>query len=294
MVASANCHIDAAFWRVEGRLDNLLSPLTSRHFLSLEPVDRNMNKVSWNAGTIRLTALYSDQVVRPLMDGFAQVFGIAAEVQIRDKRQGIEQDFGKLDDRSAILTSASGRLELIFGPVAEADAAAPQVQGWSLTQALESARHFSSSWSAFATQPHRIAFGVELKFTVSSREEGYKVLQQYLACLQIDPVNSSDLSYQINRPRLLNTSGSSIRVNRLSRWSSRTKIPLLLRTVFNESGPQSSSAQRGEMEQYAGADIDVNTDASREASLGEEKDVHELYLKMVALAEEIAEKGDIA
>ncbi|MBI9051994.1 MAG: hypothetical protein JEZ00_21445, partial [Anaerolineaceae bacterium] len=97
----------------------------------------------------------------------------------------------------------------------------------------------------------RIAYAGQLIFPVASRIEGYEVLNNLLDYVEIDPVNSTDFQYQINRP----TESSVIdglMINKLSSWSAITQA--IMTIALPSSGV--TQQQKGI---YCFLQFDVNT-----------------------------------
>jgi len=65
----------------------------------------------------------------------------------------------------------------------------------------------------------RLAFAMDAVLPVADRAEGYEVLDKLLHAVEVDAGTSQNLMYQINRPRVLDQGGISVKVNRLVRWS---------------------------------------------------------------------------
>ena len=63
----------------------------------------------------------------------------------------------------------------------------------------------------------RVAFGTILVSPVGAKEEGYHLLDALLPAVTVDPVDSQDFLYRINRPRPLESITGN--ANRLSEWS---------------------------------------------------------------------------
>jgi hypothetical protein len=146
----------------------------------------------------------------------------------------------------------------------------------------------AKKWLTVAPPFLRIAYGLILVRPVAGRREGYLELTKYLPAVEIDAENSSDLSYQINRPRAL-TSLTDEKANRLSKWS----VGLLVVDAFAMSAArQGGRRDRVSEEHNCRVELDMNTSAERTEPLPNER-VLAVFEELVGLAAEIAEKGDI-
>lgn len=129
----------------------------------------------------------------------------------------------------------------------------------------------------------RLAFGAVLLQPVKSREAGYRELSQYLP-FEVDAENSSDLLYQINRPRDSHVGIEELKINRISKWS--VSAMQLLRF----SPPRVGAAKLGNF--ACRLELDINTAAEFQGELSHKK-LADIFRELVKLGEEIAAEGDI-
>jgi hypothetical protein len=135
----------------------------------------------------------------------------------------------------------------------------------------------------------RLAFGAVLFLPVESRQAGYKRLSAYLPAIKLDPEESSDFLYQINRLRNSNVDIDGLRVNRLSKWSVFSYLRTLMH--FNQRTGRSEQVLRPEV--YAcRLELDINTTADFIGTLSREK-LTTVFEELIELGREIIEKGDI-
>jgi len=130
----------------------------------------------------------------------------------------------------------------------------------------------------------RLAFGAVLSQAVQSHVAGYKLLQSYLPAVKVDPDNSFDFNYQINRPRNSQLGINDLRVNRLCKWNVITAQAHLF---------TSGKSVVKDIDIYsARLELDINTHQSYSDELPHEALVR-LLSELVDLGKEIAEKGDV-
>lgn len=135
----------------------------------------------------------------------------------------------------------------------------------------------------------RVAFGAVLLRPVIDRAGGYSLLHRYLhRVLQIDPDNSSDLIYQINRPARVPIGENIMLFNRLSKWSvaitTQQKFLLSPEGGFRQQLAAPSIAVRLE--------LDINTEPNADNRFDMSMQIL-LLQEMIGLGTKIAEKGDI-
>ena len=121
------------------------------------------------------------------------------------------------------------------------------------------------------------------------RQSGYVQISNYLPSLAIEP-DSSDLFYQISRPRPSGTEIAGLRINRLSKWS------VARLGVFNiQLGPVAnlSTEVRVNDESHAiNAELDISTDPNSQSDLPTDG-LTAVFRELVAFGSEILERGDI-
>jgi hypothetical protein len=246
----------------------------------------------WSVGNIRLTALYSSPELRDPGDSYNVLFSQEPELSVTDKKQAQRRDSGGYLGLSAHVTSSPGRQEVVLSDASDGDSKDGD-QLWTWGNAMKTAKELGSKWAKLVapSDPVRFAFGTEIRYKVESREQGYRLLQEYLPKVTLDE-NSSEFSYQINRSRIVSIAGSDVRVNRLSRWAVRVYNPIVFRaTLSPEQG--ATLLPRGNDVSYAGADLDINTDALRLTPFGSASEVEAVLVELITLADEIARKGDV-
>jgi hypothetical protein len=133
----------------------------------------------------------------------------------------------------------------------------------------------------------RLAFGAVLLQPVDGLAEGYRLLSSYVQ-LQIDPENTSDLLYQINRRRVSSSGITGLTINRLAKWS----VLRLQRNLFMLS-PGSPVQSHTQSEAFAcRLELDINTAPEFEGELPQ-AELPSLIQELVEMGREIAEQGDI-
>lgn len=127
----------------------------------------------------------------------------------------------------------------------------------------------------------RLALGVVLVIPASSREAGYQLLDDFLTAVQLEPENTSDFSYQINRPRSSVTL-NGLKINRLTKWSV---------AAFQSFLTAPTGLVMGAAEHSVRLEMDINTAPSGLEEIPKTK-VFDLLHELVSLAEEIATDGE--
>ena len=130
----------------------------------------------------------------------------------------------------------------------------------------------------------RIAFGATLHNPVDNREQGYEALDKLLPTIKLDPPNTTDFLYQINRPIASSLDIPNLRINRLSKWSVVRSVSsvVTLMSNFSQTSPPSFATR---------LELDISTDQNYDNQLPQEK-LEEIYNELVVLGLEISINGD--
>jgi hypothetical protein len=161
----------------------------------------------------------------------------------------------------------------------------------SFESALQSIRDIAIKWFPEAPSIQRLALGAVLLLPAANRQEGYEILGRLLPALEVDPENSTDLSYSINRPRLSKAVGPSLRINRLSRWSVVQLVGFRLQVPTNAGDISKPLTQDSELT-AARLELDINTSADHRESFLPGLLVPILD-ELTEMAIEVAGKGDV-
>ena len=144
------------------------------------------------------------------------------------------------------------------------------------------------SWQVPRQSIHRLAYGVVLMLPCDGLSAANKTLSRLLPSVDIDPENTRDFMYRINRRCLSRALAGRGEINRLSAWSvieiARVDIDISL---------ESSPAVRNALEGTAcRLELDVNSVPELGSHISSEEAVL-LTEELFALASELAANGDI-
>lgn len=213
------------------------------------------------------------------------------EVTSRPK-EGLYLESGTVEERKLSLQIQPERIDWTLTPLDPTGAAPitglPSLGSFPVT--LASFMDLMLRWLPVCPPANRLAFGCVLFQPAENRQAGYLQTAQYLdGIVTLDPENSSDFFYQINRPRPSGTGLQGLRINRLSRWS------VLLFEGFRLvlSKAELTSQPYAVQQSACRLELDVNTVPE---SFGPElprEALAKVLQELVAVGEEIARSGDI-
>ena len=249
------------------------------------PLSLDVN-AGWEADSLRFTCFVQGAPATD-QNWWGQICGSPPESSTTRMNGAHRVDQGKYGSGVLYLEVQPGRIDLVLGPVI--DEQNPTFEFAVLgpyPKVIIEFEEIIKKWLRLDDLPpiQRVAFGVPAFMAVASLKAGYLKLAGYLKDLKIDPDNSSDLTYQINRPRKTLTTIPSLSINRLSRWSTAR-----LRIYSSPTDVVRTIA----VERFAcRLELDINTIPEHLAPLPKEM-LPTLFSELAALASEIMLKGDI-
>jgi hypothetical protein len=237
----------------------------------------------WAVNQLRLTAFPTPSAVIRTPEWWPQVTGQPADQTAHNAKQGVFEAAGAFADGVLTLRVQPLRIDWLYTPpMPEGLPAFREVLGpWAT--AVDQFTPAVERWLALEDCPDlvRLAVGSVLLDPVESREVGYRQLGRFLPAIQLDE-NSSDFSYQINRPRSSAIIGD-LKVNRVSKWS----VGKFQAFVASDTGitfADKSFACRLE--------TDVNSDPEY-GRLLPKAELPTVFREFIGLTSELAERGDI-
>jgi hypothetical protein len=199
--------------------------------------------------------------------------GREPEIDENRSRESIRRQIGREGD---------GQLETLVTPVRTDVVMSPPVQDIlqaNFGRAEEKLPSFASlvrSWLDRTAQTGkiiRVAFGAVLLLPVKNRDAGYRELDRLLQSVRVDPINTKELLYRINRPKIYK---GEIELNRLTAWAS-----LDLRRFYLATSLEQPSMPISE-EAFVRLEVDHSTPAERTQTLplGEIVPIFEVLVEM--------------
>jgi hypothetical protein len=169
----------------------------------------------WIAEVLRVTLFTSPDT--PLNVKWQDLTGEAPESFEDRAREHIQRSVGSFGPGLLELVIQPTRLDWVLRPPGNPSSDMPTL-GLHST-AIETFAAAVRTWLSKSPPAIRIAFGAVLHISVSDLKSGYNHLKPFLPSIQIDVEGSTDLFYQINRPRQSHVLPAGQMINRLSRWT---------------------------------------------------------------------------
>ncbi len=245
---------------------------------------------AWLSEVFRLTSFFRNSDRLDTSKWWETVVGELPDNRNAQPKIGVFQDQGPYESGQLIMSAQPGRVDWLFIPSFDKQIGMPNL--------LELPPYHSKKelflqivdrWFEICPPTIRVAYGLVLNKPVSDKKSGYRELSKYLSTIQMDPENSSDFLYQINRRRL-SKNIPGLQLNRLSKWTVAsaeiTQIPIGAVII-----PTADSNQQTNI-RFARLELDINTAQEFTKTIPNEN-ISSIFIELAELADEIAELGDI-
>ena len=255
----------------------------------MEISEKDISSDNWNVQKLRFT-LFPHQTYEFDLEWWIKIFGTESESYKFDRRLNRHHFEGEFHD--GIMNLDINPLRIDFNYIANKTNSISQMCDLYLGSIDDEFPIFISSINDFlelenCPNAHRIAFATTLFIPTESRTTGYKLLSKYLSTVEIDPENSSDFMYQINRRRS-SSIVEGLLINRLTKWH-----VIQYQSTLLSSPPSGQRVYSLEDNEYSvNVDLDINSQQDYKSIL--DPNVQALLLEeFVNFSIEISEKGDI-
>jgi len=242
----------------------------------------------WQAESFRLTAFPSSSGEISSQGWWKRLLEEEPETQITRSKIGDRIEQGTFHDANLTLRIQPDRIDwaLRIKPPEEEPPVGFLTVG-KFEEACSSFCDLIKRWFPLSPPLKRLAFGTIVLLPVSSRKDGYIQLSPYLGSVKLDPENTSDFLYRINRPRASRTGIKDLRINRLTTWAvarfeSRQFVMRKIDIVGVEHGEPAFACR---------IEMDVNTITEIKGSLSS-KHLDDVFSELVELSHEIITNGD--
>ncbi|MDB6154768.1 MAG: hypothetical protein JWL90_3221 [Chthoniobacteraceae bacterium] len=174
----------------------------------------------WRIAQVRLTVFLADLVDVPGGAIFERFFGFSPEIETKRKAE-LHSEFSSLKGTLQYTVQVTGpRVQIDVTETIEAYSAPSETPQSSEIELFDNAVAEAVPWLLEQLPSiNRVAVGYIRLLPTESRETGYRVLSKLLPAVNLDPSESSDFMFRINRPRSLDFGERSVKINRLCTWS---------------------------------------------------------------------------
>jgi hypothetical protein len=244
---------------------------------------------SWNFSLLRMTAfpVPTHNYEAKVDEWWKEIIGEYPDTISQNPKVGLSHAKGTVKYGVLIIENQPLRIDVVMRQK-DPDLSPTNVPDLiSSIDALEYFQSIAQKWLNLTGGPvlSRLAFGAKLIHPVGGKEDGYKLLQKYLHHIKIDPFNSSDLLYRINRPRPSKTT-SNIIINRLSTWTVERNVVVLIPIVGDQIVNQQQVSTNCSLELDINNKPEFPLNSTNATSVG-------TFEELIALGKEIAVAGDV-
>ncbi len=251
------------------------------------------NDVEWGTLLLRATVFVNPEI-RPVDPAWWQeLTGAPPEEKVTKAQGAVQIHQGPFNGGRLVLDIKPGRIDWVWTVVDSIDKATeglPSLGPFDKTAA--SFADLLTVWFAKAPEVSRLAFGAKLFQPASSPEDALSRLAKQLHAVKVDPKNSSDLTYSINRPRQSSSGVPNLKINRLSKWGAGVyqsiQIDLMVGTK-DLAKPVPIGAEYG----MCLLELDINTMPDPRVSLPRGQ-LSDIMKELTAFGIGIAAEGDVA
>lgn len=243
----------------------------------------------WNVDTIRLSVFIQDATVTQDEQIWENIVGESPEQIKKNPKQALISEMGKYESGVLLINIMPIKIDCIYTVDRDSipfNNKLPTIGNFE--EVIEIYKKIIDKLIKIEILDkydyNRIAFGSVLLQTVKNKDEGYKLLSDLLP-IEIDVENSSDLQYQINRPRKLKINGQEYEINRLSKWG----VIELLGYQLNTEGKSAILQSNNDAIRL---ELDINTSSKYNYSFNLNS-FNTFYNHLINLGIEISENGDI-
>ena len=148
-------------------------------------------------------------------------------------------------------------------------------------------------WLPRCPAVNRLAYGANLLLPVETSQEACQKLDSLLSAVKIDPKNTRDFVYRINKRRDSQCNVEGLQINRLSTWSvvHFTGVHVQI-AVGGQRAPRITQSPSADASNLCRLELDINTDPEFGQTI-DQNILPQLFEELVNLANEIATEGDI-
>jgi hypothetical protein len=240
-----------------------------------------MENKDWEIETIRLTLFTPDAPSQQNLGWWNSVTSSDPENVANKPAMGIFTASGLVNDLTLTLTIGPGRIDWVLVGARTDDS--PLASIGPVGVAMKKFHELLDDWiNRKPAKATRIALGVGARSAAKSKVDAYTKISSYLPQLKVDPVGSSELLYQINRPRP-SRAMPPLSINRLSKWN----VVTFTVAAVTASGPGVPTP----LAVFYVAETDINTSPENEKDLADSMPA--IIRELEELTGEVLEKGDL-
>ena len=244
----------------------------------------------WQAETLRLSAFLVQPIVPAEMRFWEPLVGRAPdEVSSRPQQQLVMEQGPLLTGRISV-EARNNRIDWrLFPDLGNHPHALPAVGPYEIRE--QDFRKLMQRWLNDCPPVHRLAYGGVLLHSTESLTDAYRRLDDLLPGVDVDPENTQDFTYRINRRRASHRSIQELTINRISTWSADQVVETLVEPYAAGQYTPRVTQMPGRVS-FCRLELDINT-APEFGHAFDKNAVLNIFDELVDLGNEIATRGDV-
>lgn len=244
----------------------------------------------WQAESLRLSAFLAEAMDPTKMRFWESLVGSPPEeLRNRPQQQLFTEEGPFLDGRLRVQASNNRIDWMLFPALDNPRSELPVVGPYDVLD--QGFRELMRRWIVDCPPVNRLGYGGVLLLPVGSLPDAHGRLDGLLPAVEIDPGNTRDFMYRINRRRVSRCSIEGLEVNRLSTWSVVQVIETLVELSADGQQTPKVTHQPGSRS-ICRLEIDINTAPEFSRALDRDA-VPEVFEELVDIGNEIATEGDV-
>ena len=244
--------------------------------------------ISWRTESVRFTGFLAGFPPLETSSWWTMLVGSPAETTVSRAGIGLHQQEGPFGPGRLVLVQLPGRVDWHLSVSLRAPEMEPVLSLGSFQESVNLFRPVLKKWLEVSPPLSRAAVGSVLIQPVSDRIEGYRRIAYFLKdSVKLDPENSSEFSYSINRPRVARRTEGGLVLNRLSKWSVSATQSIQMTVGLGNTQTRTLNAQHA-----CRLELDLSTPADLEGALPSAQ-MPVIFDELIELGDEISRRGDI-
>ena len=241
----------------------------------------------WQILASRVTAFLRADTPNP-SEVWERFVGNEPDSVIDQKKDGITAVNGEFDGKRLVLQKGPGRVDWHVLPLD----IKPEEDIKTIGRFPEDINTFwdlVGNWLDNIEGVNRLAIAPRLVIPVGDLAGGYRAIRKFIPGIELDPDNTDDFLFRVNRKRVVEFHGRAVTINRLCAWQV-LKAEMGVVQVEGQ-GPARFVNPTGKA--YFGCllELDINSQPLTEGEMSEPLK-KEIFSNLRIFAQEIAEQGD--
>ena len=241
----------------------------------------------WQIEALRLSAFVIESNTLGEMSLWEPLIGQPPVERLTRPSENQFKEEGPFEDGWLSVEATANRIDWRLGRNPRIESQTLPVVG-SYNKLQQKFRDLMIKWAVSCPKTNRLAYGAILLLPTKNLSEACKALANLLPKIEIDPNNTADFQYRINRRRESQSIKDGTRINRLSTWSAG-EIARIDIDLSSGKTPRIRNTLEGAV---CRLELDINTVPAPEGEINSDF-VISVIDELIELGSEIVSEGDV-